>query len=95
MVTSLLPYLTIALSSCPDSVGVTVHYCFKSFSCNTYGSPRKCCKQKTYDLAKPFRCNIYKKHGGGAPVMVNQESDTFGLQPSMKSLKATHLLLLR
>ena len=35
----------------------------KSFSCNTYGSPRKCCKQKTYGLAKPFRCNIYKIQG--------------------------------
>ena len=37
----------------------------KSFSCNIYGSPRKCCKQKTYGLAKPFRCNTYKKQGGG------------------------------
>ncbi len=36
----------------------------KSFSCNTYGSPRKCCKQKTYDLPKSFRCNTYKKPGG-------------------------------
>src|SRR5216684_8276225 len=35
----------------------------KSLSCNTYASPRKCCKQKTYGLAKPFRCNTYKKHG--------------------------------
>ncbi len=35
----------------------------KSFSCNTYGSPRKCCKQKTYSKAKPFRCNTYKKQG--------------------------------
>ncbi len=36
----------------------------KSFSCNTYGSPRKCCKQKTYVLSKSFRCNTYKKQGG-------------------------------
>src|SRR5712664_271696 len=35
----------------------------KSFSCNTYGPPRKCCKQKTYSRAKPFRCNTYKKQG--------------------------------
>src|SRR5260370_394742 len=47
----------------------------KFFSCNTYGSPRKCCKQKTYGLAKPFRCNTYKKHGAGVSVMVNQISD--------------------
>src|SRR5438876_4833302 len=26
--------------------------------------PRKCCRQKTYGKAKPFRCNTYKKHGG-------------------------------
>jgi hypothetical protein len=36
----------------------------KFFSCNTYGSPRKCCKQKTYGLTKPFRCNTYEKHRG-------------------------------
>src|SRR5260370_42522835 len=35
----------------------------KSFSCNTYASPRKCCKQKTYGRAKSFSCNTYKKHG--------------------------------
>ena len=39
---------------------------FKSFSCNTYSPPRKCCKQKTYVPAKLFRCNTYKKHGGWA-----------------------------
>ena len=43
---------------------LTSQNCFKSFSCNTYASPRKCCKQKTYGLAKPFRCNTYKKQGG-------------------------------
>ncbi len=32
----------------------------KPFSCNTYGSPRKCCE-----------LSPYKKRGGG-PVMVNQ-----------------------
>src|SRR5882724_13706292 len=41
------------------------------FSCNTYGFPRKCCKQKTYGRTKPFRCNTYKKQGGRG-VMVNQ-----------------------
>src|SRR5712664_1285375 len=70
----LLPYLTIALSSCSYPVEVTTHYCFKSFSCNTYEPPRKCCKQKTYGPAKPFRCNTYKKHGVGVPVMINQIS---------------------
>jgi hypothetical protein len=39
----------------------------KSFSCNTYGPPRKCCKQKTYNKAKLFRCNTYKKHGVPIP----------------------------
>src|SRR5712692_3560640 len=42
-----------------------VPYPPKSFTCNTYGSPRKCCKQKTYGPAKPFRCNTYKKPGVG------------------------------
>src|SRR5712692_6346974 len=44
--------------------GDVTYYCFKSFSRNTYRPPRKCCKQKTYSLAKLFRCNTYKKHGG-------------------------------
>jgi hypothetical protein len=35
-----------------------------SFSCNTYGIPRNCCKQKTYGKAKSFRCNTCKKHRG-------------------------------
>src|SRR6266481_4685784 len=42
-----------------------------SFSCNTYGIPRKCCKQKTYGGPNSFRCNTYKKQGEG-DVMVNQ-----------------------
>src|SRR5580700_5640685 len=33
----------------------------KSFSCNTYETPRKCCKQKTYSKTNSFRCNTYKK----------------------------------
>ena len=40
------------------------HSCLKSFRCNTYVSPRKCCKQKTYGLTKSFKCNTYKKPGG-------------------------------
>src|ERR1700731_2577187 len=41
----------------------------KSFRCNTHGSLCKCCKQKTYGVAKFFRCNTYKKHRGwGHPV---------------------------
>jgi hypothetical protein len=51
----------------------------KSFICNTYAPPRKCCKQKTYAMAKPVRCNTYKKHGGGC-------SSTFNLQ----TLKRSH-----
>src|SRR5438876_3821388 len=37
----------------------------KSFICNIYAPPRKCCKQKTYAQPTPFRCNIYAKPGGG------------------------------
>ena len=36
----------------------------KFFICNTYESSRKCCKQKTYGIAKSFSCNTYRKHGG-------------------------------
>jgi hypothetical protein len=31
------------------------------FRINTCGPLRTCCKQKTYTLAKPFKCNTYKK----------------------------------
>ncbi len=53
------------------------HSCFKSFRCNTYASPRKCCKQKTYSPTKSFRCNTYKKTGGSAPrdVSIFRRSD--------------------
>src|SRR5260370_30046600 len=44
-----------------------------SFSCNTYESPRQCCKQKSYRSAKSFSCNTYKKRGGGG-LIVNQKS---------------------
>jgi len=37
----------------------------KSFICNTYETPRKCCKQKTYGKANSFSCNTYKKQGLG------------------------------
>ncbi len=49
--------------TCHDRVGATAHHSLKSFRCNTYGSPRKCCKQKTYGEAKSCRCNTYKKQG--------------------------------
>src|SRR6267142_1307914 len=52
----------------------------KSFSCNTYGSPPKYCKQKTYGVAKLFRCNTYKKQG--VPIMVNQDSLNFEILTS-------------
>src|SRR5882672_1960466 len=58
------------------------HYCLKSFSCNTYGSSRKCCKQKTYGLTKPFRCSTYKKHGarGLSDSRTRQSSLATGLK---------------
>jgi hypothetical protein len=52
--------LLLTTDDCPP---VSDYYWIKSFRCNTYRSPRKCCKQKTYGLTKPFRCNTYKKHG--------------------------------
>ena len=41
----------------------------KSFRCNTYELPRKCCKQKTYGGTKSFRCNTYKNTGEGSPTL--------------------------
>ncbi len=68
----------------PDRVG-TVHPRFKSFSCNTHGSPRKCCKQKTYGHVKPFRCNTYKKQGEGARLWLTRNLNNPLLAPDDKS----------
>src|ERR1700737_3030471 len=58
-------------SSCPLS--------FKSFSCNTYASPCKCCKQNIYCLTKSFRCNTYKKPGGGGKLLTEYNGRTSAL----------------
>ncbi len=58
------------------------------FSCNTYGSPRKCCKQKTYGTAKPFRCNTYKKHRG--PFDVRRADDGYGSIPFIFFILQAH-----
>jgi len=55
------------------------------FSCNTYGLPRKCCKQKTYDRPKPFRCNTYKKQGGGGPSTPKPATCHTALSNGLKS----------
>ena len=74
---------------------ITAYSRSKSFSCNTYGSPRKCCKQKTYGQAKPFRCNTYKKQGGGAPsfevpgIPSNSHFGTSSSEPHHTRLLAT------
>jgi hypothetical protein len=46
----------------PDRVGTFR----KSFTCNIYEPPRKCCIQETYAPTKPCRCNTYKKPGVGS-----------------------------
>src|ERR1700682_1123160 len=89
VITSSLPYLTIALSSSPGPVGGTAHHCFKSFSCNTYRFHRKCCKQKTYVLAKFFRCNTYKKQGRG------QSRAIFRLTVQLSTVNLFRLVLQR
>jgi hypothetical protein len=65
----------------PDLGAVSSHSCHKSFSCNT------CCKQMTYSQTKPFRCNTYKKHGGGGlktdfPLRCVQRSIPFSVHSS-------------
>src|SRR6266704_2792457 len=50
----------------------------KSFSCNTYGFPRKCCKQKTYRRANSFSCNTYKKQGGGVWIILTSQLGSLG-----------------
>ncbi len=60
----------------------------KSFSCNTYGSPRKCCKQKTYSMVKLLRCNAYKKQAGWGMLL------SFLVAPPYRYVAPTYLLCL-
>jgi len=50
----------------------TDHPC-KPFKYNTYGPPRKYCKQKTYGKPKSFKCNTYKKQGVAATPSALQD----------------------
>jgi len=68
---------------CRDPFGVTARICLNSFSCNIYGSSRKCSKQKTYGMAKRFRCNIYKKHGVGSRLWLTRFPMTKSVLRSM------------
>ena len=58
----------ICFSAPTCNAPVDHHHYLKSFSCSTYRPRRKCCKKKTYGIIKLFRCNTYKKQGGGLPV---------------------------
>jgi hypothetical protein len=59
----------------------------------TPGSPRKCCKQKTYGNTNPFRCNTYKKHGAGlqklpTPLTVEPPAAKY---PNLQTCKPSNL----
>jgi hypothetical protein len=67
----------------------------KSFNCNTYGPPRKCCIQTTCGRSKSFSCNTYKKQGGGEAIIVNQKSHTaFSYGATTKSERSLFLCAL-
>src|SRR6266446_4239239 len=53
----------------------------KSFSCNTYGSPRKCCKQ-----------NTYKKQGEGGALPVRSAERPFVTSLLLYLLTSSFLL---
>jgi len=62
----------ICFSAPTCNAPVDHHHYLKSFSCSTYRPRRKCCKKKTYGIIKLFRCNTYKKQGGGLLVMLTK-----------------------
>jgi len=63
-----IPLSPDSLVPSPHLLSAAAHFAqfwqCKPLGCNTYGSPRKCCKQKTCAMAKSFRCNTYRKHRG-------------------------------
>src|SRR5882724_5931053 len=64
----------------------------KSFSCITYGFPRKCCKHKTYRKANSFRCNTYKKQGEGGALPVRSAERPFVTSLLLYLLTSSFLL---
>jgi len=42
---------------------------------------RKYCKQKTYGRHKSFKCNTYKKQGGGGPAFRRSDPQTVSVIP--------------
>jgi len=79
------PRFRLPLNAMTDHCPLPTASCFKFFICNTYGSPRKRYKQKTYSLAKPFRCNTYKKVGVGLfPFRNVSNIQTFRLATSQR-----------
>src|SRR5712692_634685 len=63
---------------CPDPVADpvgTAHYRFKSFSCNTYASPRSVDSKPLTQSLSPLDATLTRIIGGGRVVMVNKESD--------------------
>jgi hypothetical protein len=79
----------------PITFSPTVRYS-KSFKCNTYKFPRKCCKQTTYSKINSFKCNTYKKQGGGARALrrskVNRPLSTVHHFASLLRYLSTSLL---
>src|SRR5260370_35720035 len=43
----------------------------KFFRCNSCRPSRMCCRQRTCTMLKSFRCNTYKKAGGGGVQRVH------------------------
>ena len=62
--------LLIATEGVPSLPSHFPQFCcnLSPFGINTCRPLRMCCKQKTYATAKSFRCNTYKKPGGGGPI---------------------------
>jgi len=72
-------------------------YSARSFIRNIYEPPRKCCKQKTYAKPNSFRCNTYKKQGGGSyrffRTFGRSDLSTLRRLPGVHSLSCTLLSL--
>ena len=76
-VTCLLPYLTIALSHCPDQrsrsyrdpVGSLPTIALSPLAATLIDLPVSVANKRLTVWAKPFRCNTYKKQGEGTKLL--------------------------
>src|SRR5882762_164070 len=65
VLTPVLPFNNHSPLTCSDPVGVTAHFSFRSFTCNTYGPPASVANKRLTACLNPLAATLTKNTGGG------------------------------